>query len=193
MLTDPYDAAIFVQDYPPPELDESKPFYLSDAKSFIEASSKVRIPSAICSTLPENMDQSTREMLVENGVAPMQGIHEALEAISSSVWYFGRREAIRKNGIEKFSIKLFPKISGVGNVFTLVDEWEGKQLLQKIGLNVPEGRIAESAEVPEIAEKIRLSVSTVKSDLRSLYSKLQVSTRTEAVAVVVQKGLARKE
>ena len=46
---------------------------------------------------------------------------------------------------------------------------------------------------PEIAEKIRLSVSTVKSDLRSLYSKLQVSTRTEAVAVVVQKGLTRKD
>ena len=46
---------------------------------------------------------------------------------------------------------------------------------------------------PEIARKIRLSVSTVKSDLRSLYSKLEVSTRTEAVAVAVQKGLARKD
>jgi len=152
MLTDPYDAAIFVQDYPPPELDESKPFYLSDAKSFIEASSKVRIPSAICSTLPENMDQSTREMLVENGVAPMQGIHEALEAISSSVWYFGRREAIRKNGIEKLRIKPLSRIS------TLIDEWEGKKHLLEIGLSVPEGDIADFAEVPEVAEKIGFPV-----------------------------------
>ncbi|HBJ47071.1 MAG TPA: acyl-CoA synthetase [Deltaproteobacteria bacterium] len=158
LLTDPYDSAIFVQDYPPPELDESKPYYLSDAKSFIEASSKVRIPSAICSTLPENMDQSTREMLVENGVAPMQGIHEALNAISAAAWYFGRRETILKNGIEKISIKPLSGIPGAGNVSTLVDEWEGKQLLQKIGLNVPEGRIAESAEVPEIAEKLGFPV-----------------------------------
>ena len=158
LLTDPYDSAIFVQDYPPPELDESKPYYLSDAKSFIEASSKVRIPSAICSTLPENMDQSTREMLVENGVAPMQGIHEALNAISAAAWYFGRRETILKNGIEKISIKPLSGIPGAGNVSTLVDEWEGKQLLQNIGLNVPEGRIAESAEVPEIAEKLGFPV-----------------------------------
>ena len=158
LLTDPYDSAIFVQDYPPPELDESKPYYLSDAKSFIEVSSKVRIPSAICSTLPENMDQSTREMLVENGVAPMQGIHEALNAISAAAWYFGRRETILKNGIEKISIKPLSGIPGAGNVSTLVDEWEGKQLLQKIGLNVPEGRIAESAEVPEIAEKLGFPV-----------------------------------
>ena len=158
LLTDPYDSAIFVQDYPPPELDESKPYYLSDAKSFIEASSKVRIPSAICSTLPENMDQSTREMLVENGVAPMQGIHEALNAISAAAWYFGLRETILKNGIKKISIKPLSGIPGAGNVSTLVDEWEGKQLLQKIGLNVPEGRIAESAEVPEIAEKLGFPV-----------------------------------
>jgi len=158
MLTDPYDAAIFVQDYPPPELDESKPFYLSDAKSFIDAGSKVRIPSAICCTLPENMDQSTRKMLVENGVAPMQGIHEALEAISSSVWYFGRREAIRKNGIEKFSIKPLPGISTAGIVSTLIDEWEGKKHLLEIGLSVPEGDIADFAEVPEVAEKIGFPV-----------------------------------
>ena len=158
MLTDPYDAAIFVQDYPPPELEESKPYYLNDAKSFIEASSKVRISSAICSTLPENMDQSTREMLVENGIAPMQGINEALEAISTSAWYFGRREAIRKNGIEKLRIKPLSEMPATGIVSTLIDEWEGKKHLQEIGLSVPEGDIADFAEVPEVAEKIGFPV-----------------------------------
>lgn len=39
----------------------------------------------------------------------------------------------------------------------------------------------------EIAKTIRLSVSTVKSELRSLYSKLEVSCRIEAVAAVVEK------
>lgn len=41
----------------------------------------------------------------------------------------------------------------------------------------------------EIARKIRLSISTVKADLRSLYAKLEVTCRTEAVAMVVQKGM----
>ena len=45
----------------------------------------------------------------------------------------------------------------------------------------------------EIAERIRLSVSTVKSDLRSLYSKLEVSGRSEAVAAVVEKGIACRD
>lgn len=45
----------------------------------------------------------------------------------------------------------------------------------------------------EIARRISLSVSTVKSDLRSLYSKLEVSCRTEAVAVVVEKGIAGRD
>ena len=45
----------------------------------------------------------------------------------------------------------------------------------------------------EIAERIRLSVSTVKSDLKSLYSKLDVSGRTEAVAAVVEQGIAHRD
>jgi acyl-CoA synthetase (NDP forming) len=97
-------------------------------------------------------------MLVENGVAPMQGIHEALEAISSSVCYFGRREAIRQNGIEKLRIKPLSGISTAGIVSTLIDEWEGKKHLLEIGLSVPEGGIADFAEVPEVAEKIGFPV-----------------------------------
>jgi acyl-CoA synthetase (NDP forming) len=152
LLADPYEAAIFVQDYPQSGLDKSKPYYLNDAKSFIEASKKARIPSAICSTLPENMDQATREMLIENGIAPMQGIHETLDAIAAASWYFGRRESIRKHGIETIRPR-----SATG-VATLVDEWEGKQHLRKIGLTVPEGRIADTSEVPEVAEKIGFPV-----------------------------------
>ena len=173
LLSDPYDAAIFVQDYPPPELDESKQYYLSDAKSFIEAGRKVKIPSAICSTLPENMDQSTREMLVENGVAPMQGIHEALEAISASAWYFGRCESIRNKGIEKSKIKALTEMDCAESDSSFIDEWEGKQHLQKIGLKVPDGCIAEITEVSKVAEKIGFPV-VVKMVSKNLTHKTDV-------------------
>ena len=73
MLADPFDIALIVQDYPLEGLDESKDSYLSDARSFIAAARAAGVPAAVCSTLPENLDRTTREMLVAAGVAPMQG------------------------------------------------------------------------------------------------------------------------
>ena len=95
MLEDPCDVAVIVQDYPLEGLDESKDSYLSDARSFIEATRAAAVPAAVCSTLPENIDRATREMLIAQGVAPMQGIREALDAIAGAVWHGRRRTRIR--------------------------------------------------------------------------------------------------
>ena len=95
MLADPCDIALIVQDYPLEGLDESKDSYLSDARSFIAAARAAGVPAAVCSTLPENLDRTTREMLVAAGVAPMQGLREALGAIAGAVWHGRRRQRIR--------------------------------------------------------------------------------------------------
>ena len=95
MLADPCDIALIVQDYPLEGLDESKDSYLSDARSFIAAARAAGVPAAVCSTLPENLDRTTREMLVAAGVAPMQGIRETLDAIAGAVWHGRRRQRIR--------------------------------------------------------------------------------------------------
>ena len=91
MLEDPFDAAVIVQDYPLEGLDESKVSYLNDAREFIATTRAVGVPAAVCSTLPENLDRATREMLVAQAVAPMQGIREALDAIAGAVWHGRRR------------------------------------------------------------------------------------------------------
>jgi DNA-binding NarL/FixJ family response regulator len=49
--------------------------------------------------------------------------------------------------------------------------------------------LAEGKSNSDIAGQLCLSVSTVKSNLRTLYQKLEVSGRTEAVAVAAQQGL----
>ena len=95
MLADPCDIALIVQDYPLEGLDESKDSYLSDARSFIAAAWAAGVPAAVCSTLPENLDRTTREMLVAAGVAPMQGLREALDAIAGAVWHGRRRRRMR--------------------------------------------------------------------------------------------------
>ena len=95
MLADPCDIALIVQDYPLEGLDESRDSYLSDARSFIAAARAAGVPAAVCSTLPENLDRTTREMLVAAGVAPMQGLREALDAVAGAVWHGRRRQRIR--------------------------------------------------------------------------------------------------
>ena len=96
MLEDPCDVAVIVQDYPLEGLDESKDSYLSDAGSFIAATRAAGVPAAVCSTLPENLDRSTREMLIAQGVAPMQGIRETLDAIAGAVWHGRCRRRVRR-------------------------------------------------------------------------------------------------
>ena len=95
MLEDPCDLALIVQDYPLGGLDESKDSYLADAHAFIAATRAAAIPAVVCSTLPENIDRDTREMLIANGVAPMQGIRETLDAIAGAVWHGRCRARIR--------------------------------------------------------------------------------------------------
>ena len=94
MLENPRDVAVLVQDYPLEGLDESKDSYLNDAREFIAATRAAGVPAAVCSTLPENIDRSTREMLIAAGVAPMQGIREALDAIAGAVWHGRRRKRL---------------------------------------------------------------------------------------------------
>ena len=96
MLEDPCDAAVIVQDYPLEGLDESKDSYLNDAREFTAATRAAGVPAAVCSTLPENIDPGTREMLIAQGVVPMQGIRETLDAIAGAVWHGRRREWIRR-------------------------------------------------------------------------------------------------
>jgi two-component system nitrate/nitrite response regulator NarL len=50
-------------------------------------------------------------------------------------------------------------------------------------------RIAEGQSVTEMAEELHLSQATVKSHVRSLYAKLEVSERAAAVAAAMRRGL----
>jgi two-component system nitrate/nitrite response regulator NarL len=50
-------------------------------------------------------------------------------------------------------------------------------------------RIAEGQSVAEMAEELHLSQATVKSHVRNLYAKLEVSERAAAVAAAMRRGL----
>ena len=155
-LRDPYDAALIVQDFPLAGLDESKPSYLSDTRTFIAATSGAGVPGAVCSTLPENIDQQTRELLIAEKVAPLQGIHEAVNAIGAAAWYGQQRTfALRHRSADLIMV------NGGAHESELYanDEWSSKAMLKSAGLQVPAARLADGKTAGQVARQLGFPVA----------------------------------
>jgi acyl-CoA synthetase (NDP forming) len=146
-------SAILIQDYPAKGLDESMIFYRNDALAFAKAAANNNIPAAICSTIPENFDKETRELLIAHGVAPMQGIHEALNAISQAVTWKKNKSDILKNK----PLEIIQGTSNLNNLYVL-DEFEGKSLLKKMGFSVPKGSLASKDFASKYATELGFPV-----------------------------------
>lgn len=172
MLEDSYDAAVIVQDYPVSSLDESKPYYLNDAKTFIAATRDLKIPAAVCSMLPENIGPDTREMLVANGIAPMQGLKETVNALAGAAWYGCHRERVRLDAFKPGPPP--PPVDGA----QLVDERQGKTRLTAAGINTPQGNTASARTAPGVAAQLGFPVA-----LKMLSVHLPHKTEAGAVAL----------
>jgi acyl-CoA synthetase (NDP forming) len=158
-LEDGFDAAIFIQDYPPEEFDADRSFYRADAMSYIGAVNRAGIPAGICSELAENFDRESREMMIAGGVSPLQGFDRGLDAISLACEYHMNRERIRGDPTKKpfRVVKNFVPGNPEPGVARLLDEWECKQLLADYGLGIPPGRlvtVGDTREGVQVAEEI---------------------------------------
>lgn len=191
-LGDGYDAAVIVQDYPLPGIDESKHYYRNDTVSFVQATRGAGIPAAVCSTLPENLDAETREFLVGEGVAPMQGIAETVEALAglARVW---------KRWQSGGDLRLPAPQIRASTAMLQLDEWQGKQLLAQIGIPTPEGRIASLEALGAAAEAVGFPVA-LKLVHRSVAHKTEAGAVTlglesagavKAEAVAMQRRVAK--
>ncbi len=156
VLREGYDGALLVQDYPHPDLEFGKDGYLSDARAFITATHRAGLPAAIISALPENIDRSSREMMISGGIAPLQGIKEAMNAVAGAVLYGERRSRLLEAG--EAALRLCPAEPMAGEVVTL-SEWEGKQRLAAAGVPVPDGRVVDREMVPQAAEQLGFPVA----------------------------------
>jgi acyl-CoA synthetase (NDP forming) len=154
LLSDPYDVAVIVQDYPLAGLDERKSDYLGDARTFVNAAGAAGLPAAVCSTLPENIDRETRDMLVASGVAPMQGIQETLKAIAAAAWFGRRRREVLAGRAELAIPSARPLLQGEP-----IDELAGKAHLAAAGLEVPAGRLASGGEAARVAAQLGFPVA----------------------------------
>ena len=168
-------AAVLIQDYPAAGLDESKIYYQNDAVAFGNAARSVGIPAAICATLPENLDVQTRRTLIDQGVAPMQGLHETLNAIKAAVWWCERRTCLSNHPYEALLA------TGNQGACVTMNEAEGKTLLREAGFRTPIGALASSKVATSIADKIGYPVV-----LKMMGPKLLHKTDAGAVALNIK-------
>jgi len=149
-----YDAALLVQDYPPVEISDDRPYYQADARAFVHATQNAGIPAAVCSSLPENLDHETQATLINKGIAPLQGISEAAVAISASA-VFGQVSKKLQSGSDPFIPKIYtPDRSQL----VTLDEWQGKRMLRTHHIPVPPGELVNSKTAIETARRIGFPV-----------------------------------
>ena len=166
------DTAVLLQDYPAAGLDSSKSFYRADAIAFAEATTEKGLPAIICATLPENMDLETRQLLISKGVAPMQGIHETLNAIQDSANWKEARSYILSEKPEHL-LRAIPSSEK-----RVLPESEGKDWFKRNSFNVPEGKIVSAQQLGKAANAVGYPVA-----LKMISRRL--AHKTEAGAVIL--------
>ena len=193
LVEDDYDAALLVQDYPPPHLDEDRHLYQADARAFMQATREAGIPGAVCSSLPENLDTQIQQFLKDHDTAPLQGIGESVQAIAAAT-VFGRQ---RKKHLTQARSISFAIAGRTANSITL-DEWQGKKMLENAGIPIPAGELVTVDGVSAAADRLGYPVALklVSADLPhkteagavrlNLESATQVSDAAKAIQRAVQ-------
>ncbi len=173
------DATVLVQDYPAEGLDASKIYYQNDAAAFARAAAEQGIPAAVCATLPENLDKQTRRHLIAQGVAPMQGIHETLNAMHAAALWSTRRAQIK-------AARPAALLAGVTTSWTeILTEDVGKAWLAAQGIPVPEGRTVSAQNSADAAKAVGYPVA-----LKMMSPQLVHKTEAGAVALGIEDATA---
>jgi acyl-CoA synthetase (NDP forming) len=154
LLSDPYDAAMLVIDYPHegiagrPECDIS-------VDALVEAAGRAGIPAAVCSTLPELLPPEARDRLIAAGVAPLQGLPEALAAFAAAIRHGARRAEVGRAGAQALRL---PPLGPAPPNPVLLDEARSKAELASFGLGVPAARAVPPERAAEAAAELGFPV-----------------------------------
>lgn len=168
-----YDAALLVLDFP--KLEAGVPAAWSEAAKAIAKVSQLSGKAAVvASVFPELLPVSVREFLAECGVAPLQGIGDAMAALAAGVRYRQYRDDVLANG-GIGTLALNPVMVLAEGDYVL-NEWDSKKALAAYGLQVPTARLVCAAEGPQAACDLGFPVVVkISSD--------KVPHKTEAGAV----------
>lgn len=173
------DAVLLVQDYPAPGLDETRGAYLADAMALADAVQESGLPTAICSTIHENMDAEVRDVLIKRHIAPMMGIHEALNAIAQAATWAQMRDRIIAHPPARLLEAPMP------DRLDMLHEADSKALLAESGIGLPKRCLVSGDAAAEAAEALGFPVA-----LKMMSSRLAHKTEAGAVQLKLTSGAA---
>ncbi len=179
MMSANYDLTLFIIDFPLVNdcvIDD----WMEATRAFVTACRQNGCKGAVVTCLSENLNHEIRSYLIENGVAPMHGMEQALSAI----------ETISRIGIRwtsEWSMPVIPDLStqpDSGRISSL-NENQAKQLLKSHGIKTP---VSTTASTPD---EVKEAAGVIGYPLVLKVLSSFVSHKSEVGAVVV--GISDEE
>jgi acetyl-CoA synthetase len=136
VLATGFDAQLLILDLPKPGVEGSA-VWGTAVEALVAAHRSTAAPATcVVSSLPEGMPEGMGARLLAEGIAPMQGLGDCLDAVASAAAVGAARTTA--DSIEP--LVTCPSAAS-GTPLTL-DEWQGKRALAARGLSTPEAALA---------------------------------------------------
>jgi acetate---CoA ligase (ADP-forming) len=145
-----YDAVGFMLDFPPDGKADTASFDAAMG-AYIEASQGAPARVALVSSLPEAISPRMRERCLAGGVVPLQGLREALEALSAA----GAAGIAWRNPPVELRI---PRTQPPPGAVASLSETDGKAALAAFGVAIPQSLLASPADAAARAESLGFPV-----------------------------------
>lgn len=142
----PHDATMLVLDAPPGG-DQDPSTWITAAEAFADAADRTHRRGVVVATMPECLSPEVRSSISARGIAPLQGLREALVALDRCAWLAAHAPQPRPAAVTA------PAAS------VLVDEQRAKERLGSLGVRVPRGERAGRADVLAVASRVGYPVT----------------------------------
>ena len=162
-----FDASLLVLDYP--RLDRcSADSWGTTVDAFVAAARNRSYGATVVASLPEDLPEEYAKALMAQGIAPMHGIPDCLDAIAHAARIGEARARLAHlqalaDGVPLSTQGLDP-LSGAAHGASIqaasaapshtLDEAAGKRALAAFGLPVPRGQVVSAAQAPDVADSL---------------------------------------
>jgi acyl-CoA synthetase (NDP forming) len=193
-LSGGFDVGMLILDVPThPHMNPAA--WYKTARAYTAAAKANKARTVVVASLPESMPLEMAMQLSADNITPMMGLDDALTAFEAAA-FIGRSWSLphfrhpSEGWDPALPQALSPDQSGIPALAGMTElgdmtEFEGKKLLQKFGLAIPQGKICKPADAAKIATELGYPVA-VK------ISSITIAHKTEAGGVALNLGNAEE-
>ena len=152
-----FDATLLVLDYP--RLDRcSADSWGTTVDAFVAAARASGRGATVVASLPEDLPEDHAKALMAQGIAPMHGIPDCLDAIAHAARIGAARARLAHvqplADVNRLATQTEPTLQAAVAQSHTLDEAAGKQALAAFGVPVPRGKVVRAADAADFAEHL---------------------------------------